>query len=200
MPLPVSMTSSTRTHILPRTSPDTRVSRNWKNDIFKFQERGHTLRMTAIFGPFWPPPPSVRKMTSVLLYPMTSLLLILTAILPNHPPLPPRLRSSLKYPPKTATPGMFHTIRYCCSTWCSSFSTQSLAKAVTDWGTGGLSPSTQMVLLDFLRLTDMWLQLCLVMPVSGRSAERIVVQAINTNIQQVMKPSIHEKISNCFIQ
>ena len=45
MPLPVSMTSSTRTHILPRTSPDTRVSRNWnKDDIFKLQENSYTIR------------------------------------------------------------------------------------------------------------------------------------------------------------
>ena len=36
-------------------------------------------------------------MTSLLLYTMTSLLLILTAF--GRPPLPPRLRSSLKYPP-----------------------------------------------------------------------------------------------------
>ena len=60
--------------------------------------RGHTLRMTAIFRPFLTPsPPSERKMTSLLLYTMTSLLLILTAF--GRPPLPPSLRSSLKYPP-----------------------------------------------------------------------------------------------------
>ena len=59
---------------------------------------GHTLRMTAIFRPFLTPsPPSERKMTSLLLYTMTSLLLILTVF--GRPPLPPSLRSSLKYPP-----------------------------------------------------------------------------------------------------
>ena len=43
-------------------------------------------------------PSSERKMTSLLLYTMTSLLLILTAFC--RPPLPPTLRSSLKYPPQ----------------------------------------------------------------------------------------------------
>ena len=50
--------------------------------------RGHHLRMTAIFGPFFTPPPSERKITSLLLHTMTSLLLILTAIPPQgcvHP-------------------------------------------------------------------------------------------------------------------
>ena len=46
---------------------------------------------------FDPLPPSERKMTSLLLYTMTSLLLILTAF--GRPPLPPSLRSSLKYLP-----------------------------------------------------------------------------------------------------
>ena len=49
---------------------------------------------SAFFDPL---PPSERKMTSLLLYTMTSLLLILTAF--GRPPLPPRLRSSLKYAP-----------------------------------------------------------------------------------------------------
>ena len=48
----------------------------------------------AIFDPL---PPSERKMTSLLLYTMTSLLLILTAFC--RPPPSPTLRSSLKYPP-----------------------------------------------------------------------------------------------------
>ena len=46
---------------------------------------------------FDPLPPSERKMTSLLLNTMTSLLLIVTAF--GRPPLPPRLRSSLKNAP-----------------------------------------------------------------------------------------------------
>ena len=56
---------------------------------------GRTLSMTAIFWVFLPLPPSDCKMTSLLLYSMTSLLLTLTVI--HQPPLPPRLPSYLMY-------------------------------------------------------------------------------------------------------
>ena len=50
------------------------------------------------WGFFTLSPPSERKMMSLLLYTMTSLLLILTAFC--RPPLSPRVRSSLKYHPQ----------------------------------------------------------------------------------------------------
>ena len=56
--------------------------------------KGAYRNFWAFFDPL---PPSERKMTSLLIYTMKSLLLILTAFC--QPPLPPRLRSSLKYPP-----------------------------------------------------------------------------------------------------
>ena len=61
------------------------------------QVRWGILKDDRISGLFLPPPPSERKITSLLLYTMTSLLLILTAF--GRAPLPPRLRSSFKYPP-----------------------------------------------------------------------------------------------------
>ena len=57
------------------------------NYWFQLTVRGHTLRMTAIFSPFLIPPPSERKMTSLLLYTMTSLLPILTAFCRTPIPL-----------------------------------------------------------------------------------------------------------------
>ena len=54
----------------------------------RFQVREDSLRMTAIFRPFfYPLPPSEHKMTSLLLNTVTSMLLIVTAL--GRPPPPP---------------------------------------------------------------------------------------------------------------
>ena len=66
--------------------------------VTQSQPKGAYFKDDRNFWAFFDPlPPSERKMTSLLLYTMTPLLLILTAF--GRPPLPPRLRSSFKYPP-----------------------------------------------------------------------------------------------------
>ena len=66
--------------------------------VTQSQPKGAYFKDDRNFWAFFDPlPPSERKMTSLLLYTMTSLLLILTAF--GRPPLPPSMRSSLKYPP-----------------------------------------------------------------------------------------------------
>ena len=66
--------------------------------LLKSLFKGAYFKDDRNFSAFFDPlPPSERKMTSLLLYTMTSLLLILTAFC--RPPLPPRLRISLKNPP-----------------------------------------------------------------------------------------------------
>ena len=81
---------------------------DWKIFVYIISLGSMSLHLGADFKDdrnfsafFDPLPPSERKMTPFLLNAMTSLLLIVTAF--GRPPLPPKLRSSLKNAPLTKT-------------------------------------------------------------------------------------------------
>ena len=88
--------------------------------ISRYIVRGHTLRMTAIFGPFLTPSP-LWTQNDVIVTNTDRIWLT---------PLPPRMRSSLKYPPK---PTNDHITTSVLSQWntamSNSYTTHRVAKA-----------------------------------------------------------------------